>query len=62
MISFPIDPKFADTRTMTFSRTSSRRDGFRDDVENRDGSCVVIGAHGLVCDAAHLLPHSKGNT
>jgi len=59
---FPIDPKLADTRTVTSSGTSSRRDGFRDDVEDRDGSCVVTGVTGLLCQASHLLPHSKGST
>ena len=58
---FPIDPKLAGTRTVTSSGTSSRRDGFCDDVENRDEVCVVTGAPGFVCDAAHLLPHGKGD-
>jgi hypothetical protein len=58
---FPIDPKLADTRTVTSSGTSSRRDGFRDEVENRDEVCVVTGGPGFLCDAAHLLPHSKGD-
>ena len=58
---FPIDPKLADMRTVTSSGTSSRRDGFRDEVENRDEVCVVTGGPGFLCDAAHLLPHSKGD-
>ncbi|SRR5258708_7946533 len=58
---FPIDPKLAD-RTVTSSRTSTRRDDFREDVEGRDGSCVVTGDPASVCQAAHLLPHSKGDT
>ncbi len=59
---FPLDPNLADTRTMTSSRTSTARDNFHGDVEGRDGSCVVTGDPGEVCDAAHLLPHSKGDT
>ena len=59
---FPIDPKLADTRTVTSSRTSTGRDNFRGDVEGRDGSCVLSGDPAYACDAAHLLPHSKGDT
>ncbi|KAI0256499.1 hypothetical protein BJV78DRAFT_1081731, partial [Lactifluus subvellereus] len=60
---FPLDPNLANTRTVTSSRTNTRRDDFRADVEERDGrSCVVTGAPHIMCDAAHLLPHSKGDT
>lgn len=59
---FPIDPNLANTRIVTSSRTSVRRDKFRDDVEQRDGRCVVTGGPSYLCDAAHLLPHSKGDT
>jgi len=59
---FPIDPKLADTRTVTSSRTNTRRDNFRGDVEDRDRSCVVTGVPHRACQAAHLLPHSKGDT
>ena len=58
---FPIDPKLADTRTETSSGTSSRREDFRDEVENRDEVCVVTGVPGFLCDAAHILPHSNGD-
>jgi len=58
---FPIDPKLADTSTITSSLASTRRDNFRYDVEGRDGSCVLTGADALICDAAHLIPHSKGS-
>ena len=58
---FPIDPKFADTRTETSSGTSSRREDFRDEVESRDEVCVVTGVPGFLCYAAHILPHSKGD-
>jgi hypothetical protein len=58
---FPIDPKLVGARTVTSSRTSTRRDDFHDEVENRDEVCVVTGGPGFPCDAAHLLPHSKGD-
>ncbi len=61
-LMFPIDPKLADTRTVTSSGASTRRDGFREDVEGRDGSCVVTGYIPFTCEAVHLLPHSKGDT
>jgi hypothetical protein len=59
---FPIDPELADTRTLTSCGTSMHRADFRDDVEDRDESCVVTGAPSLMCQATHLLPHSKGDT
>ena len=59
---FPIDPKLADSRTITSSGTSTRRADLRDDVEHRDESCVVTGGPSAICKAAHLLPHSKGDT
>jgi len=60
---FPIDPKLANTRTVTSSRTSTCRDDFCEDVEGRDGGrCVVTGDPASYCDVAHLLPHSKGDT
>jgi len=58
----PIDPKLADTRTVTSSWTSTRQDDFWDEVEDRDGTCVLTGHPESVCNAAHLLPHSKGDT
>jgi len=59
---FPIDPRLGDTRTVTSSRVSTRREDFRESVESRDRCCVVTGYPAYVCDAAHLLPHSKGDT
>jgi len=59
---FPIDPRLGDTRTVTSSWTSTRREDFRESVEGRDRSCVVTGDPAYICDAAHLLPHSKGDT
>ncbi len=59
---FPLDPKLADKMTVTSSQMSTHRDDFWEDVEDRDGSCVATGAPRDFCDAAHLLPHSKGDT
>ncbi|KAH9986093.1 hypothetical protein BJV74DRAFT_845570 [Russula compacta] len=59
---FPIDPRLADARTITSSRTSTCRDDFWEDVEDRDGTCVVTGDPPIACTAAHLLPHSRGDT
>jgi hypothetical protein len=41
--------------------TTSSRAGFRDDIVERDGSSVVNGIDEELCDACHLIPHSKGN-
>jgi hypothetical protein len=57
---FPIDGKIVGPRTVTSSRTSTRRDEFFEDVVVRDERCVVTG-DSEYCDAAHLLPHSKGD-
>jgi hypothetical protein len=44
---------------MTSSERSSR---FRSDVMARDGSaCVFTAVEATLCDAAHLLPKSKGD-
>ncbi|KAI0245053.1 hypothetical protein BJV78DRAFT_1270029 [Lactifluus subvellereus] len=59
---FPLDPSLANTRIETSSQTSMHRDNFRADVEEQDGRrCVVTSVPHNVCDAAHLLPHSKGD-
>lgn len=58
---FPIDPDIANPRVVSSTGTSSRRDAFRHDVEMRDTRCVVTRAPPLFCDAAHILPHGKGD-
>jgi len=40
---------------------SESRVNFCDGVRGRDGHCVVTEIHYLLCDAAHILPHSKGD-
>lgn len=59
---FPTGPRLADTRTVTSSGASTRRDNFCGDVEDRDERCVVTGDPPEVCQAAHLLPHNLGDT
>ena len=58
---FPIDPQLAGSRTGTSEGSSSRRGAFCSDVEGRDATCVVTREPPRVCQAAHLLPHSKGD-
>jgi len=41
--------------------TTPSRAGFRDDIVARDGSSVVNGLEEDLCEACHLIPHSKGN-
>ena len=47
---------------ITTTEGTARRADFRDDVLRRDGPACVITEVGVRhCDAAHLIPHSKGN-
>jgi hypothetical protein len=57
---FPIDPH---GRTyVTSSVPTSRKDRFRNEVAERDGKlCVLTGFEERICDAVHLLSHSKGD-
>jgi hypothetical protein len=34
---------------------------FASDIAARDGTCVMTGEARWLCDAAHLIPHSKGD-
>lgn len=58
---FPLDPSITKTRVVTSTGVSTRRTTFCEDVELRDLSCVVTGASAEACDAAHILPHVKGD-
>jgi hypothetical protein len=56
-----IDPNGLNDR-FTSSEQTIRSSRFRIDVEERDGPvCVFTGTNGIICDAAHLLPKSKGD-
>ena len=41
--------------------TTPSRAGFRDDIVERDGNSVVTEIDKELCDACHLIPHSKGD-
>ncbi|KAN0092517.1 hypothetical protein V8E55_003301 [Tylopilus felleus] len=56
---FPADPDMGRT-TITSSDPTTRVD-LRSQVIERDGTCVLTRFHSPFCDAAHLLPHSKGD-
>ncbi|TFY54557.1 hypothetical protein EVG20_g9656 [Dentipellis fragilis] len=58
---FPLDPDFANLRTSTHS-SSSCYASFRAEVSQRDGNaCVLTNAYTDECDAAHIVPHCKGD-
>ncbi|KJA25549.1 hypothetical protein HYPSUDRAFT_37543 [Hypholoma sublateritium FD-334 SS-4] len=58
---FPLDPDIGWTTTSS-SGATTRRAQFRDDVAERDGmTCVLTSLPEGLCDAAHLLAHSKGD-
>jgi hypothetical protein len=47
---------------ITSSAQTPRRNGFRRDVMDRDGDqCVFTQDSALSCDAAHIIPRSKGD-
>lgn len=41
--------------------TTESRIHFRDELKERDRTCVVTGHHPIQCHGAHLIPHSKGS-
>jgi len=55
-----LDIRCIDDRTSDADTTESRA-GFRDDLEDRDGTCIVTDAPPLLCEGAHYYPHSKGS-
>lgn len=57
---FPTDPHFA-CSTVRSTVTAARVPDFRRNVAIRDGVCPVSGLEPLVCQAAHLVAHSKGD-
>jgi len=58
---FPVDPNIGRT-TITSNVPTSRMDQFREVVVQRDGNkCVLARVRGKLCDAIHLLAHSKGD-
>ena len=57
----PADLEMGCTTVITSSEATPRRTQFRSDVIERDRVCVLTGFGEHNCDAAHLLPHSKGD-
>lgn len=62
----PIDPYLDKPKTGLSTQTSTRQTSargsqFRKAVLGRDERCVLTGDPPRICQAAHLLPHSKGN-
>ena len=57
-----VDLKGLNERVTTSSATTARRSRrFREQIVERDGSCVITGEAAEHCDAAHLIPRGKGN-
>jgi hypothetical protein len=50
-----------DRQSDTMSFASSSRAEFVREVVQRDETCVLTSARRRICDAAHLIPHSKGD-
>jgi hypothetical protein len=47
---------------ITSSEQTTRRSDFRRSIIQRDGDfCVITGTPGPICDAAHIIPRSKGD-
>lgn len=56
---YPLDPQLLNARA-TSTKPSTRSNIFRDVVMERDGGlCLLTDALPRVCDAVHLLAHSK---
>jgi hypothetical protein len=56
-----IDPAGLDDRTSDASSLSTRRANFRQDVLDRDETCVLTSTSARLCQACHIIPHAKGD-
>ena len=56
-----VDVDAMDDRTTDASDLTERRTDFRRRVIARDNSCLLTADPVFVCDACHILPHSKGD-
>jgi len=48
-------------RTSYTTARSARQADFRQDLIDRDGTCVMSGSPPRNCQACHIIPHSKGD-
>ena len=68
-LTFSGEPRFvdadaADNRTSTdpsSSHLTTRRRDFRTNLIERDKRCVLTDEISVLCDACHIIPHSKGS-
>jgi hypothetical protein len=56
-----LDEDVMNDRTSFESASTARRQDFRQDIIDRDGTCVVTGASPRYCQACHIIPHSRGD-
>jgi hypothetical protein len=66
LLTFSDDPRLVnvnvvDDRTSDASDLTLHRADFRQRVIAHDSTCVITGDPPHLCDACHILPHSKGN-
>lgn len=60
---FPTDPRLQNTNPETITSSSDSWGEFSGEIKQRDGSrCVLSESHESLCNAAHLLAHSKGDS
>lgn len=57
---FPADPGFARS-TITSSASTSHDPNFRKEVQKRDVRCPLTEDGEILCDAVHLVAHSKND-
>ncbi|KAJ7710835.1 hypothetical protein B0H17DRAFT_863091, partial [Mycena rosella] len=61
----PVPPHFIDVNAIDDRTSDAKRFNstprFRDDVINRDGTCIITGDAPLNCTVCHILPHAKGD-
>jgi hypothetical protein len=58
---FPLSSLFNNGRVLTSSRATTRRNDLRDDLIERDQTCILTRVRATRCDAAHLVSRSKGD-
>ena len=56
-----VDPAALDDRTSNTSHLTVRRADFRQRMVDRDATCAKTNEPAWLCDALHIIPHSKGD-